>query len=237
MQEKWSYYKNSYWFGETKIPYAVVLKCVQVHYKSKNINYIFKYYVAVLNYLNNSLYNQSILAIIDEYKESLNYTNEFDSIDIDFNPTQKGDTMKTNHLISLLQEDYTTVKVRFSQDNSKTFNSPKLYTYKTREKFSVDDYAVVMVAGHLQIVKVEEVDDCIDLDFDSGIEYRWIVQRIDLANYETLMEQEKEVSDLIRKAENKQKLKQLRENMEDLLKDSPEILNRLSFKKLENKDD
>lgn len=89
--------------------------------------------------------------------------------------------MKTNHLISLLQNDYTTLKVSFSGSGG-----GQRYTYKVplNAAVNVDDYVVVATDDlSLSIGLVVAVDDFPDIDTSLGVTYKWIVQKIDLKAY------------------------------------------------------
>lgn len=105
---------------------------------------------------------------------------------------QGDQTMNINHTITALQ-DFNTVGVRF--DDSK-----RTYTYKTTEKFEEGDRAIVCPNGILKVVTVREVHDTPQIDFGSNIEYKWIVQKVDLESYNKRMEQEELMAVELRKS-------------------------------------
>lgn len=94
--------------------------------------------------------------------------------------------METKELASLVAiKNLKTVAVNF-------FRSDKTYTYKTiDETIEVDDFVVVAVGNHYKITKVVEVH--VVPNFKDGIEYKWIVQKLDFSKYEAVLELEKEI--------------------------------------------
>jgi len=93
--------------------------------------------------------------------------------------------MKNKHLITLLQDNYTTVKAVFA-------GGEKEYTFKSDIDFEDDDLAVVHVNGIFKIVRIVSTDGIPDIDLDAEFEYKWIVQKIDRTEYHRKMELEKE---------------------------------------------
>lgn len=96
--------------------------------------------------------------------------------------------MKPNHLISLLQNDYTTVKITFDGAGRGT-----RYTYKAPLSANVDigDYVVVATDDmRLSVGYVAEVDDFPDIDTTASFAYKWIVQKVDLDKYTHQLEVE-----------------------------------------------
>ena len=109
--------------------------------------------------------------------------------------------MNLNTLSSLLIEDLKTVKVAFQQEFD--IENQKHYTYKTIEDFEIGDFAVVKVKGILKIVKIASIDEVCDLNHSSNIEYKWIIKKIDLSEYERLIDIEKQFKDKLKKIEQK----------------------------------
>ena len=105
---------------------------------------------------------------------------------------QGNQTMNINHTITALQ-DFNTVGVRFA-------DSDRTYTYKTTEKFEEGDKAIVCPNGMLKVVTVKEVHETPQIDFGSNIEYKWIVQKVDLENYSNRMKQEELMAVELRKS-------------------------------------
>jgi hypothetical protein len=93
--------------------------------------------------------------------------------------------MKTRHLVSLLQDGYTTVKISFAKGSS-------LYTYKTHLTLAIGDYVVVDKRGGFSVGQVIIVDEHPTIDTDADFDYKWIVQKVDTTAYEKLLASEKE---------------------------------------------
>lgn len=91
--------------------------------------------------------------------------------------------MNPKHIVSLLQGAYTTVEVRFEPVG-------KLYTYKTRLKLVKGDWVIVVVNHVVKVVEVVNVHAAPRIDFDAPYDYKWIVQKVDFANYNKILEEE-----------------------------------------------
>lgn len=84
--------------------------------------------------------------------------------------------------------------------------------FKTMDPdLKVGDFVVVPTKTRhgLTVVKVEEID--VDLDFDAGVEVKWIVSKVDMTDYDELVAQEATAIKAIRSAELRQKRENLRE--------------------------
>lgn len=98
--------------------------------------------------------------------------------------------MNDTNLILAQNKNFTFVGVRFLDGNN-----PTSYYYKTFQKFEVGDQAVVdsPISG-LTVVEVTQVDCMLDVcNHDNG-NYKWIVQKVDMTDYERCRDLEKEVT-------------------------------------------
>lgn len=106
--------------------------------------------------------------------------------------------MQHRHLISLLQEHYTTVKCEFQVGS-------RCYTFKvsreTAATLKEGDLVVVAASENSSnstfgyaIVRVKEIDNEPDIDLDANYAYKWIVQKIDLDSYNAQVLREKELT-------------------------------------------
>jgi len=77
-------------------------------------------------------------------------------------------------------------------DHSQALKNGKLYHYKTTEDFEVGDNAVVDVHGELKIVRIVELDCMLDLNYN--IKYKWLVCKVETAEYNRCREVEKELT-------------------------------------------
>jgi hypothetical protein len=115
--------------------------------------------------------------------------------------------MDTNlvHLITLLQKNYTTCKVRFEGTN-------KGYTYKMAKDSGIEvgDFVVVDANDQLSAGVVLEVHDEAQIDFKAPYAYKWIVQKIDMTAYKEQVRKETEVIAML-------KVEQRRQEQEDAL--------------------
>lgn len=127
--------------------------------------------------------------------------------------------MKANHVISLLQENYTTCRVVFSERNTERPQAPKpasgvaagqqapwgdaqydmrdagqkAYAYKVLLIDAVQVGDSVVVPHHrdgLAVATVVAVDIAPQIDVESDIEYKWIVQKVDKTRYDQILASE-----------------------------------------------
>lgn len=109
--------------------------------------------------------------------------------------------MNLNNAYAILQDNAFTVQVRFFGGGG-AVTAGKTYTYLCDiAGIQVGDHALVMVdAGDLSLpkaVQVVSVDKEIDADLLGAIDYKWIVQKIDYADYERKMEEANELNEKI----------------------------------------
>lgn len=153
-----------------------------------------------------------------------------------------------NHLVSLLQEGYTTVGVVFStlpekvmpQSQSGSIKAPwhqeapdyptageaKQYTYKCQFKdVKVGDLVILppTSGGKLPSIGViARVDDEPQLNFESGVEYKWLVDLVDTSAYDEVLRKEKEMMRVLRDAEKAKQRKELLDAYQLALPDDPD---------------
>lgn len=149
-----------------------------------------------------------------------------------------------NHLVSLLQEGYKTIKVSFVERPARSledFNPIDLmpwqqqeaarqgqqatgqrYTYKCHFECQVGDLVILPPASDSKLPSigtVVQVDDEPDLNFESGIEYKWAIAKVDTSAYADIMRREKELIKMLREQEKKTQRKRLLESYQLSLPD------------------
>lgn len=141
-----------------------------------------------------------------------------------------------NHLVALLQEDYTTVGVVFNtspeqarraqNDVPTSQQAPwaqhpqqaqeKQYTYKCQFKdVEVGDMVVLPPSSEGKmpsIGTIVRVDDEPQLNFESGIEYKWLLDKVDTTGYAAILEKEKQMMNVLRASERAKQRKELVDN-------------------------
>lgn len=142
-----------------------------------------------------------------------------------------------NHLVSLLQEGYVTIGVIFAAGQPQDYDQPwlgdrsqqlpqaKVYTYKCHFSCKSGDLVILppSAEGKLpSIGTVVRVDDEPELNFESGIEYKWAIARIDTQAYDIVMVREKELIKMLREQEKKQQRQKLLESYQLALPDDAE---------------
>lgn len=99
--------------------------------------------------------------------------------------------MKQNHILSLLQENYTTVAVTFAVEIEKYLPGVnKLYTYKTNVDLKENDMVVVPSPDGFRVVRIIEVHDSPEIDTDASFDYKWVVDKVDMEGYEEILKAE-----------------------------------------------
>lgn len=119
----------------------------------------------------------------------------------------------TNEINMLLAQNpnFKFVKVLFSEA------ATKLYTYKTLEDIKVGDKVVVPAnENDIKVVIVEKVCKLHELELNPHYSYRWVMQKLDLNNYEDLIARENEAKKVL----NESKTAALINTMNKQLKES-----------------
>jgi hypothetical protein len=123
--------------------------------------------------------------------------------------------MNPRHLVSLIDGEYTTVAVRFDA-------ASKLYTYKTRLKLQRNDWVIVSVNDVLKVVQVVQVHATPQIDFEAKFDYKWVVQKVDMSDYNTTLAAEAKLVEHIDAMERLHKRYTMRQIIENVyVKGSP----------------
>lgn len=108
-----------------------------------------------------------------------------------------------NHLITLLQKGYTTIKVQFKESGAH-------YTYKATEEMELapGDLVVVPVKREgeeeeFKIVTVVEVHPEPEIDVKAPYALKWVVSKLDLKAYNEQVDKEEEAVKLLQRGERK----------------------------------
>jgi hypothetical protein len=137
--------------------------------------------------------------------------------------------MKQKHMFSLLDQTYTTVKVVYARNSEAATvapdygdvrgarikpNMPKaweqsegaqLYTFKVPLSWNIQEGDIAVVKSNsgngLSFVHVVSVDPMPDIDIDANFDYRWLVQKVDLTEFDKLVAKEKAFGDAMLEVE------------------------------------
>lgn len=131
-------------------------------------------------------------------------------------PTQSAESVKDIHHVAYLQQDWTTVAVRFHDFRSAkdgesdwkygNFTNGRSYVYRVRTSWNLQPGDLLLVpVGHneeLKVVCVMEIHDIPEMDFTSDYVVRWAVSKVQgISEYEEQAKKEKEAVQLLRQAE------------------------------------
>lgn len=122
----------------------------------------------------------------------------------------------SKHQEELLLNDYYTIGIQFS-----TEPTSKAYTYKVDKSMTleVEDFVVVLADGEYKIVRVAEVHEDSQIDFNNNYEYKYIIDKVDFTTYRKLQERSKTIAKTLAEAARR-KLKG--EMLESLTNDANE---------------
>lgn len=105
--------------------------------------------------------------------------------------------MNQKHLLSLLQNDFTTVDVVFESSMQDSFgravSQSKTYTYKANLKDDIQEGDKVVVdspSKGLCVVTVVSVDKTPRIDVNAPFDYKWIIQKVDTSRYDEMLKKE-----------------------------------------------
>ena len=115
--------------------------------------------------------------------------------------------MKIETAAALLIDGLKTVQVRYQNNPSKT------YTFKTVEDLIAGDLVLVPSGADntIKVVEVVSVDPSVVLDVDSDIEYKWVIGKVDLTNYNHITQVEVGLVQKLTEAKNKAVVNQARQ--------------------------
>lgn len=118
---------------------------------------------------------------------------------------KKGNIVNFNHLVTLLQQNYTTLTVRF--DGAQKGSPNHGYTYKVSNEIAAtlkeDDFVVVPARDTFMVAKVLEIHDEPQIDPDTPYQLKWVVQKVDMAPYTDQIHREEEAVRLLQQAKRK----------------------------------
>ena len=106
-----------------------------------------------------------------------------------------------NQATVLMLDKIDTVKVSFEPYVE---GLTKLYTYKApKRKYAAGDLAIVVANGTYKVVQVHSIDEIQDFDPYSEMQYKWLVQKLDLTDYNKCIQTEKNIANLLIEAERR----------------------------------
>lgn len=122
--------------------------------------------------------------------------------------------MNLSLAVFLISQECRAIQVCYTVHND---GSPKeLYTFKSFDQsLKADDYVIVPTDTRhgMTVCKIVEVD--IEPDFDAVHDFKWIIGKVDLADFEDIKSKEAEAILKIRKAEKRSMREKLRKSLEE----------------------
>lgn len=109
---------------------------------------------------------------------------------------QQPENFRMLHLITLLQEGYTTCKAKFAVGG-------KDYTYKLPLDMGVNvgDHVVVEVNGEYKVVLISTIHPEPEIDIRAPYALKWVVSKVDTTRYQDQMAREQQALEHLQKQE------------------------------------
>lgn len=98
------------------------------------------------------------------------------------------------NIAALLRTDTRTIEVLLYTDSTR---APKAYTYVTDLK--VNDKVVVDANGEYKLAEIAAVHDGVNIEPNSNVQYKWIISKVDTAQYDANMAKNKEIEQMVGK--------------------------------------
>lgn len=119
--------------------------------------------------------------------------------------------MDNSKIVFLVNDAARAVRAQYEDG---TAQAVKSHTFKTLDAtLKVGDFAVVQSGTRwgYTVVKITEIN--VDVDFDSNIELKWLVAKVDLAAFERIVEMENAAIAVVQSAELRRKKAELRKTL------------------------
>ncbi len=146
--------------------------------------------------------------------------------------------MKIKHTIEALHSHYRTVRVRFKNSNGEL--SEKEYTYKVDNEFGVlecgDSVIVDSPYGGLKVVEISGTDEFPNINLDSSISYKWIVDRVNTEAHRERLRKEEEATAIIQELQRRTERNKVLEELKEIGGEAPLYKRLLSLFGLAGKD-
>lgn len=117
--------------------------------------------------------------------------------------------MDSSKIVFLVNDHVSAVRAVYEDDNS-----AKKYVFKCFDQsIKIGDLAVVQTGTRFGFTVVKILETNIDVDFDSPIEFKWLVQKVDLDGFNGILAQEGQAIAAVQSAELRRKKAELRRTM------------------------
>lgn len=117
--------------------------------------------------------------------------------------------MRNSHIVLLINDSVSVVKCSYESGHQ-----APVYSFKTTiPDLAVGDLVVIPTDSRhkFTVVRVEETD--VDWDYDSGVELKWIVDRVDIPAYQAILDYEQKAITAVQKAERRKKREELKSSV------------------------
>lgn len=106
------------------------------------------------------------------------------------------------------------LKCAYELDDKGNAISGKTYTFKTfDESIAKDDIVVVPTGTRVNFTCVKVIEEDLDFDVSTHVELKWIVAKVDEANYKKILGQEEQLIKTLRAGEKEKKRKEIAESL------------------------
>lgn len=123
--------------------------------------------------------------------------------------------MNYSTAVMLINSNIRAIKTIYEPDTDKQKQSR--YLFKTLDKdIKVGDFVVVPTDTRHNMTVVEVVEVDADVDFESGVEIKWIMSRVDMEKISNVLAEETKWIEALKASEKRKKREEIKKNMLDM---------------------
>lgn len=124
--------------------------------------------------------------------------------------------MNYSTAVMLFNQEIRAVRVSYDP-HDKIGDKVKSYLFKTLDPdLKVGDFVTIPTETrhNITVGKIEEVDS--EVDFDSDIQIKWVISRVPIKEYESILSDEQQWIAEMKKAQNRKKKEDIKKSMIDM---------------------
>ena len=133
---------------------------------------------------------------------------------------ERTNTMNYTSAVMLINENIRAIHVTYEPEEEG--RTPKQrYTFKTMDKtIKEGDMVVIPTDTRHNMTVAKVVDTDVEVDFESSIQLKWLIGKVDEAPYQTILDKENEWVTLLKQSEKRRKREEIKKNVFDMYEDT-----------------
>ncbi len=139
--------------------------------------------------------------------------------------------MNYSTAVMLINPNIRAIKVSYEEDTQS--HKQPLYTFKTLDQsIKEGDFVVIPTDTRhkMTVCLVKEID--VEIDFESGLEIKWILDKVDVESANHVLKEEKIWIDALKASEKRKKQAEIKKNLVDMYSDAG--IDQLPIAKMDN---